>query len=150
MRPLRPTNAVTTDSVSAHFSIQHTVIPGFPSEQCQDVGFKQAFGSERTLAFLALVVVAPIVEEIVFRGVLYGKMRRSGLGIIPAILITSVLFGLAHWQWNVGLDVFALSVVSCLLRERTKGIGASIVLHMMKNAIAFYIMFVTLIPCVGN
>lgn len=126
------------------------LVPDFPSEQCQDVGFKQAFGVERMMAFLALVVMAPVVEELVFRGVLYGKMRRAGLHIVPSIFITSLLFAVVHWQWNVGLDVFALSVVACLLRERTQGIGASILLHMMKNGIAFYLLFVAMTPCVGG
>jgi membrane protease YdiL (CAAX protease family) len=58
------------------------------------------------------------------------------------MVATSVLFGLIHGQWNVGVDVFVLSMVACSLREVTGSIWAGILLHMLKNALAFYIIFV--------
>jgi membrane protease YdiL (CAAX protease family) len=60
-----------------------------------------------------------------------------------AIVITSALFGFIHGQWNVGIDVFALSVVLCSLREITGSIWAGILLHMLKNSVAFFIIFIT-------
>ena len=59
-----------------------------------------------------------------------------------ATLLVSVLFGVAHMQWNVGIDVFALSVVMCILRERTNSIWAGFLLHAAKNFVAFYVTFV--------
>jgi membrane protease YdiL (CAAX protease family) len=88
-----------------------------------------------------LVVIAPFAEEILFRGYLYGKLRKS----IPtwlAMVVTSALFGAIHAQWNVGVDVFVLSMVACSLREVTGGIWAGILLHMLKNGLAFYILFI--------
>ena len=60
---------------------------------------------------------------------------------LPATLV-SALFGVAHGQWNVGLDVFVLSMVACGLREATGSIWAGIVLHMIKNMVAFMATFV--------
>ena len=93
------------------------------------------------LAFLTLVVIAPIAEEMLFRGFFYGGLRRS-FGIILSSLLVSVVFGALHMQWNVGVNVFALSLVLCGLRELTGGIWAGVVLHMVKNAIAFYGLFI--------
>ncbi|MBR5939549.1 CPBP family intramembrane metalloprotease [Candidatus Saccharibacteria bacterium] len=127
-----------------------SVFPWFDAEQAQDVGFNTYIaGFDRILAFLTLVVVAPIAEEIIFRGWLYGKMRAkfnekvSDLSsMIISIFLVSLLFGIVHRQWNVGVNVFAMSVVLCGLREITGTIYAGILLHMLKNGVAFYLLYV--------
>ena len=99
--------------------------------------------------FLTLVVMAPIAEEIIFRGWLYGKMRNALLHKIPEVwgmvistFIVSLMFGIVHLQWNVGVNVFALSVVLCALREITGTIYAGILTHMIKNGVAFFLLYV--------
>lgn len=111
-------------------------------DQPQDVGFDQIGQQyEYILAFLTLVVVAPVAEEILFRGYLLGKLRKyTPLWI--AILITSLLFGLVHFAWNVGIDTFALSIVLCLLTVWSKSLWPAILLHMLKNFVAFYFLFI--------
>ncbi len=53
-----------------------SIFPWFNAEQAQNIGFNtNLYGFERMLAFLTLVVVAPIAEQLTFRGYLYGKMR---------------------------------------------------------------------------
>jgi membrane protease YdiL (CAAX protease family) len=125
-----------------------TTFPGFPSDQVQLTGFN-AFGSrtDNMLAFLTLVILAPLAEETLFRGYLYGKLK----GYVPAIvaaLATSLLFGIAHMQWNVGIDVFILSLFLCGLRSLTGSIWAGVLVHMIKNGIAYYIIFIY--PLVGG
>jgi len=53
------------------------------------------------------------------------------------------VFAVAHFSWNVGVDVFALSIVLCSLRIMTKTIWAPILVHMIKNGIAFFILFIS-------
>ena len=126
------------------------LFPWFDVEQAQDVGYNVLNGGvDRIVAFLALVVIAPIAEEIIFRGWLYGKIRRklSGrmsnvAGMILAIFLVSLLFGVIHVQWNVGVNVFAVSVVLCALREITGTIYAGMLVHMLKNGVAFYLLYV--------
>lgn len=116
--------------------------PFYDIEQVQETGFTQLNqGYEYLLAFLTLVVIAPIAEEILFRGYLLGKLRKH-VPIWAAILITSLLFGLVHFAWNVGVDVFALSIILCLLRIGTGRLWPSILLHMAKNGLAFYFLFI--------
>ncbi len=118
------------------------LFPGFNVNQVQDTGFGNLHQSyEMLLAFITLVVVAPVAEEILFRGYLYGKLKKH-IPIWAAILITSLLFGFIHGAWNLAVDTFALSVMLCLLRESTGSIWSSILLHMMKNGIAFYFLFI--------
>lgn len=119
------------------------IVPAFPLDQAQDVGF-QTFGRqyELMIGFMVLVVIGPIAEEALFRGYLYGKMRLH-VPAYAAILATSALFALAHGQWNVAVDTFALGIVLGGLREITGSIWAGVLLHMIKNAIAFYTVFIS-------
>lgn len=101
------------------------------------------------MAFVVLVVLAPIVEELLYRGYLYGKLRNS-FSIWLSIIVTSIAFGAAHlWvgpnsplQWAVAVDTFTLSLVMCATREYTGAIWVPIMMHMMKNGIAFYFLFI--------
>ncbi|MEO6110147.1 MAG: type II CAAX endopeptidase family protein [Candidatus Saccharimonadales bacterium] len=128
------------------------ILPFINLEQAQDIGFDRLFHQyEYVFAFLTLVVIAPVAEEILFRGYLFGKLRKH-MPLWVAIVLTSLLFGFIHGQWNVAIDVFALSVVSCLLRVVSKSLWPSIMLHMLKNSIAFYFLFInpTLLSTLGG
>lgn len=121
------------------------LFPWFQADQAQDVGFGYFITTgDRILAMLALVVIAPIAEEIVMRGWLYGKLRTR-LKAPIAILLVSVLFGFLHGQWNVGAGVFMLSLVLCSLREITGTIWSGILLHIISNGIAFYLLYIAVI-----
>ena len=123
-------------------AIMMAILPGVDWEQTQEVGYHNLFlASDFFLAFACLVVLAPICEEIIFRGWLYGKLRFR-MPAVPAIIITSLLFGIMHGQLNVGVTVFAMSVGMCIMRELTGTIWSGVLLHMIKNGIAFYFLFV--------
>jgi uncharacterized protein len=122
-------------------AIVSTLVPGFDGEQVQQNGFENIVQRyEYVLAFITLVLVAPVAEEILFRGYLYGKIR-SKVPLWAAIVLVSLLFAAVHGQWNVAIDVFALSIVLCILREITGSIWSGILLHMLKNGVAFYFLF---------
>lgn len=101
------------------------------------------------LAFVTLVVLAPLAEELLFRGYVYSKLRKIA-PMAVAIIINASVFGLMHlWggpdqplQWLVMFDTFVLSIFLCLLREYTGAIWASVLLHMIKNGLAFYMLFI--------
>lgn len=118
------------------------VLPWFDPQQAQDVGFDNLTkGNDYLLAFVTLIILAPVAEELVFRGYLFGKLRTIA-GLLPAVILTSLLFGAVHMQWNLAVDTFALSLVLCSLREMTGSIWAGVLLHMLKNGVAFYFLFI--------
>lgn len=128
--------------------IATTLFPGFDSGQAQDTGFNGLTENYQfVLAFITLVILAPIAEETLFRGYLLGKLIKT-VPVWLAVLVTSLLFGFIHVglsdhpAWNLGIDTFALSIVLCLLRLQTKSIWASVLVHMTKNGIAFYLLFI--------
>lgn len=110
-------------------------------DETQAIGFATPTGIELALAFIALVCIVPVAEELLFRGFIY-KGVRSGFSFPVTAITVSVLFAVAHGQLNVGIDVFCLSLVLCYLREKTNSIWPGILLHGLKNAVAFVLLFV--------
>lgn len=139
---LAPIGYVASILIAMGVTALFKLMPWFDANQTQNLGYNPyMMGFERGMAFVLLAVVAPIVEEIVFRGFLYGKLRIK----IPkwlAIFITSLVFGLVHMQWNVGITVFSMSIVTCTLREITGTIYSGILVHVINNSIAFYLVYV--------
>jgi len=138
--------------LSYFFTAIAMLTPFYDNTSTQDVGFANLnFGFEYFVAFVTLVIIAPVAEEILFRGYLLGKLRKN-LQLWVSILITSILFAIVHLNFNVGVDVFALSIVLCILRVRTNSLWPSILLHMTKNGIAFYFLFINplLLPTLGG
>ena len=126
---------------SAILTALFSVFPWFNLTENQPLLYSTLISPlNKVFAAIALVVVGPILEEVIYRGLIYGKLRKKH-SLITSILIVSILFGFLHGQWNVGVDVFALSVVACLMRETTGTIYAGIILHVLKNTIAFYFLF---------
>lgn len=118
------------------------LFPAADYQQKQNIGFEALTHSwEYILAFASLVVIAPIAEEVIFRGYLFGKLKKYA-AVWVSVLCSAALFAVAHGQWNVALDTFALGIVLASLRVVTGSIWASIALHALKNALAFYFLFV--------
>lgn len=141
---LAPIAYVAYMILSYVFTSAMSVFTWFDAEETQDVGFGYFITTgDRVVAMIALVFIAPIAEEIIMRGWLYGKLRAK-LKIPVAILLVSLLFGFLHGQWNVSVGVFALSLVLCDLREITGTIWCGILLHMISNGIAFYLLYIAI------
>lgn len=99
----------------------------------------------RTGAFLLMgmaVLIAPLVEETVFRGYLY-PLFANKLGIAPAVVITGVLFGFMHapqlgWTFGLVTMLITVGIIFTLARARTGTVLASFLLHLGYNSmIAF-------------
>ncbi len=126
------------------------LFPSLNVDQKQELGFQNAAGGLAiVLTFLSLVVMPPLVEETVFRGLVFTGIRNK-LKPLWAALLTSVLFASAHLQfgsgkpllWVAALDTFTLSLVLCYLRHKTDSLWPGILLHALKNGIAFITLFV--------
>lgn len=126
------------------------ISPSLNLEQKQELGFEANRGTlNLILAGFSLVVLPPIVEEIVTRGFLYTGLR-SRLKVVPAAIITSLVFAAAHLQfgsdapllWVAAIDTFTLSLVLVYLRETTGHLAAPMFLHMYKNLVAFSVLFI--------
>lgn len=120
------------------------------TEQEQQIGFDHATGTAQlVMVFLSLAILPPLAEEILMRGFLYTGLRKR-LSVVRSTLIVSILFGVLHLQlgsgapplWTAAIDTFILSLFLCYLREKTGSIWAGIIVHFLKNSLAFLFLFV--------
>lgn len=112
--------------------------------QTQEIGFAATNNvSELVFIFVALVIVAPLFEEMMMRGFLFGKLREY-LSLWPSAVLVSLVFALAHGQINVGIMTFILSMFACRMREKTGVIWAGLFLHMTVNLVAYSVRFLGL------
>jgi membrane protease YdiL (CAAX protease family) len=125
-------------------SILQSLIHGFNVSQKQNLGVpNSAQGGNLWLLFVMLVILPPIAEEILFRGFIYTSLRSKMNKIIAAVIV-SLLFALPHLfetnaglLWVAGSDTFILSMVLVYVRERTDKLWASMLIHVLKNFVAF-------------
>jgi len=132
-----PLYLVVSTLVSSIFG----VLLGINMYEQQNIGYSSPNGHELALIFVALVMLAPFVEEVLFRGFLF-RAFRNAFGFWIGAIGVSLLFAVAHGQVNVGMDVFVLSMFLCYLREKTGTLWTAIALHSLKNLVAFVVLFI--------
>jgi hypothetical protein len=86
------------------------------------------------LLIFVVVILAPIGEETLFRGVLLPWLRRF-LGVDAAVWVSAALFGVGHIRYGLSLStVVVYGLVLGWARLQTGNLRASIALHMIINA----------------
>jgi ABC-2 type transport system permease protein len=78
------------------------------------------------------IVAAPMFEEFIFRGLIFGGLRRS-FGVWPAAVASAAIFAIMHPPISV-LPVFVLGLVAALVYERTRSLLAPMLAHAAYNA----------------
>lgn len=96
---------------------------------------KEAFADAPWLTAIAVIVLSPVAEEILFRGLLYGALAKW---LKPAwvIVITSIAFALVHMQIVYFLPLFVVGLVLGYARHKTGSLTASILIHGINNGLA--------------
>jgi len=110
------------------------VVPGF---------MREAYLSARTsgsllLFFIAVVIVAPISEEIAFRGLLFRGLAASWLGVSGATVLTSAAWAAMHVQYDAFTlaQIFFIGLLLGWIRWASGSTLLTIVLHMLANLTA--------------
>lgn len=94
----------------------------------------------RAALFTAAVIGAPLLEEIFFRGALFGALRRR-FGFWWALLGSSAFFAILHPQLPLGfIPIAALGAVFAALYEWRQSLVPSMVAHAINNGLAFYML----------
>lgn len=101
---------------------------------------------QATIMSVFAVTVAPLMEELFFRGFLYPVLARR-IGMVASILVTSVAFGLLHgdqlkFSWAAVLIIFLVGVALTTVRALTKSVAASFLLHVGYNGTLSVLLFV--------
>ncbi len=96
------------------------------------------------VAILGTTVVAPVVEELVFRGILLPWLRER-VGVWPAVVMTSLIFaGMHRDAWPAPIPLFVLAMFLGALAARTCSLVGPIVLHATFNAANMLLLLVAI------
>ena len=92
-------------------------------------------GQPLILIIIVNVILAPIVEEIVFRGLTYRRIREK-LGVTAAIILTSLMFGLYHMNMVQFIYATLLGLLLAYYVEKSNSLVPCILAHMAANSFA--------------
>ena len=87
------------------------------------------------ISLLLLAVLAPLVEELIFRGLLYGWIAGRW-GSLPALVVSSLAFAAAHYEPAHIVLVLPLGLLFGWLRRRTDSLLPSLFAHVVNNSFA--------------
>ena len=117
-----------------HLSLQ-------PEEQSSVQALRAAVSWQNRLAMgAAWILLAPVAEEILFRGILYPAIKQAGFFRL-ALWGTSLLFALVHANVVIFVPLTVLALILTALYERTNNLLAPITAHAMFNALNFLTVF---------
>ena len=91
------------------------------------------------LLFTAVVILAPLGEEIIFRGFLQQILEKHWKDITQAILFTALIFSLIHMNPYWFVQIYFLGVILGFLAWKTKSIIAPLILHSLNNSMALFL-----------
>jgi len=94
---------------------------------CIFVGDKPLINVPSGMFIIFGITLAPIVEELIFRGVIMSRLKIR-FGIIPAIFVSAIIFGIVHFDLNI-LGRLFFGVLSAILYIKTNNIINCIILH---------------------
>jgi hypothetical protein len=116
--------------------------------QKEALPIEQLFQSRETILLLMIfgILVAPLVEETIFRGLLYPVVARS-FGVVTGILVTGILFGLTHagqlWGgWGQIALLIGVGLIMTWVRVARRTVLASYLLHVAYNTTLFAGFFI--------
>jgi membrane protease YdiL (CAAX protease family) len=90
------------------------------------------------LFFIAVVIIGPVTEEIVFRGFLFRGLNASFLGVAGTLIVTSVAWALMHVQYDTLIiaQIFLIGLLLGWLRWASGSTLLTISLHVLANLVA--------------
>ena len=112
------------------YSLVNLLISKFPSYN--ETSNAIASNASSVLGAISIVLIAPIFEEVLLRGLIYNELKKH-LNIIIAIIIQGILFAIAHGNMLQGIYTFIMGIVLAIIYDKTQSILAPILFHIMYN-----------------
>ncbi len=96
------------------------------------------------LEILVLLVMSPLLEELLFRGVIYERLKMR-ISPRAAFVVSSLMFGLYHGNLSQGIYGFFMGLVLAWTMERYRNVAAPLLIHIGANAAALLLELVFLL-----
>ena len=90
-------------------------------------------------AWVTVAVLAPVLEELLCRGLIFGVIRNRW-GVVLATIVSALFFGLIHGDPSAILVAFIAGLIFGLIYVRTSSIFSTMIIHSINNVVAFSIM----------
>jgi uncharacterized protein len=118
----------------ASIVMEATLGYGLQGPGAATMGLLSASPARFAFVFLVIGYFAPLAEEMLFRGLVFAWMAER-LGVLPAALLSSALFGLAHLPYNLGhaLIAFVFALVFAWLYRVSGSLWAPVFAHRVIN-----------------
>ena len=118
---------------------------GKPMEQDVAMLIRDGLADSPGMILLFAVVVVPLLEEILFRGLLL-ELISSRFGQVAGVLISSAAFAIAHGT-AAALPIFGLAIILALVKLRTRSLVAAWFVHALHNGGTTFLLWIsTLVP----
>ena len=146
LRPFRPSALGWVLAAMAAYYVAVAVFAAFVIEPDQeDIAGELGVGDESVLVAIAAVfliaVMAPLGEELFFRGMVFSGFRQR-LSFWPAALVAGLVFGSVHAPSGLStvVPLAALGFVFCWLYERTGSLWPAVIAHALNNGLALALL----------
>lgn len=126
-------------ALSAILSVGLNIILIYSGIPAQDQAFQESnqtlFGAPMPVQLLVITVLAPLVEEMIFRGLAYERLRRP-LPMWAAVPLSALFFGVSHGNLSQGIYAALLGVCLAVVYEKDGGLLGSWIFHLGANLAA--------------
>ncbi len=125
-------------------SLATQILPNSPNTQCTAV--RDEYGGYVAVAIPLVCLIAPLAEETIFRGFIYGWLRRY-LPVLPAVVISAAVFSAAHLVLVLALPLFGVGVILALLYEYSDSLLPGAIVHGLFNLVGIIAILGTTSTC---
>ncbi|MFO0590138.1 MAG: type II CAAX endopeptidase family protein [Polyangiaceae bacterium] len=122
-------------------AIYEAALARWPADEVQGTEILKGFWTmpvwRKVVAGAGLCLVTPLVEEVMFRGALFGTLRRRHSAPL-VVLMTASLFAMVHLQSQILVPIAIVGAALAFLRVASGSIWPGVVLHVAFNSLSFY------------
>lgn len=131
---------VSISIIAIQTGIISPIVNLLPMPEFMQKVFLEFVNQNGVFSFISIVIAAPILEELIFRGIiLNGLLQRYSP--VKSIILSSILFGIVHlnpWQF---ISAFIIGIFSGWVYYKTRKLSLSILIHFINNLAAFIGMY---------
>ena len=131
---------IVLQQILFYLTAQFGIAPGEPEDDMKKLRELFGYGDPVKVVLIVVlaVVLAPLAEEFVFRGILYAAFQKTRLGVIGSAILLSALWSVMHWGYS-SQNLVALLLLGLLFAYvvwRTGSLWPAIVGHGANNLVA--------------
>ncbi|MEE4198668.1 MAG: type II CAAX endopeptidase family protein [Bacteroidales bacterium] len=131
---------IVIGAIALLFGIVSPISSLIPMPESIQKMFMDFAGNTGVFSFILMVIAAPVLEELIFRGIILDGLLKKYSPVL-SIFISSLLFGLVHlnpWQFVTGLII---GIFSGWIYYKTRSLSYSIIIHAAANLSGFIMRF---------